>query len=175
VTHKKSQADGNKEDAGKEQAELKDYLEDLQRVQAEFDNFRKRSEKEKQLLHGFAVEEVLEGLLPVLDNFQKALESMTADVPAAFKDGVDLICRQLTEAFGKFGVTIIKTAGEKFDPKQHEAVGSEEAGEDHVILKEVRRGYAINGRVVRPAAVIISVVKNRENSLEDKEETQWEK
>jgi molecular chaperone GrpE len=154
--------------AGEKAAEKPhDYLEDLQRLQAEFDNFRKRSVKEKQALRDFAIEEVLAGLLPVVDNFQRAMRSMeeAKDVPAVFRDGVQMIYRQFLETFRNFGVTVINSVGEKFDPNRHEAVGSEESdGEDHIILREVQQGYAIGERIIRPAAVVISVAKKGKNT-----------
>jgi molecular chaperone GrpE len=169
------QADAQKDKpapAGEKAAEkAHNYLEDLQRLQAEFDNFRKRTVKEKQELRDFVTEDVLAGLLPVLDNFQRAMRSMEAvkDVPAVFRDGVQMIYRQFLETFKNLGVTVISSVGEKFDPNRHEAVSSEESdGEDHVILREVQQGYAIGERVIRPAAVIISAAK-RDKDTEKKD------
>ncbi len=139
-----------------------DYLEDLQRLQAEFDNYRKRVAKEKLLLKQYVVEEILSELLPVLDNFSRALESFkeNEDLPEVFVEGVEMIYNQLIGVFKKYGVEEIKSVGNKFDPNIHEAVGMEESDDDGIVLKELQKGYRIGEKVIRPSSVIVSKKKS---------------
>ena len=139
-----------------------DYLEDLQRLQAEFDNYRKRVAKEKLLLKQYVVEEILSELLPVLDNFSRALESFkeNEELPEVFVEGVEMIYNQLIGVFKKYGVEEIKSVGNKFDPNIHEAVGMEESDDDGIVLKELQKGYRIGEKVIRPSSVIVSKKKS---------------
>ena len=152
------------EEATKEQAQ--DYLEHLQRLQAEFDNFRKRTAKESLMLRSYVLEEVVAGLLPVLDNFRRAMDSFKegSSVAPSFVEGVGMIYKQFNDELKNLGVSEIKALGEKFDPTIHEALGAEESqDEDNIILKEIQRGYRLNERVIRPAAVVISKKVQTEN------------
>jgi molecular chaperone GrpE len=131
-------------------------LDRLARLQAEFDNARKRSAKEQADFRDYAVAGAVEAFLPVLDNFQLALShSATAD---QLRTGVELIVKQMEEALRSLGVQVIETVGAQFDPRQHEALKSIETAEhpDHQVLEEVRRGYKIKDRLLRPALVKIA-------------------
>jgi molecular chaperone GrpE len=138
-------------------------LDRLARLQAEFDNARKRSAKEQADFRDYAVAGAVEQFLPVLDNFHLAL----AHAPAndQMRTGVELIVKQMEEALKNLGVQKIETVGTHFDPRQHEALESIETPEypDHQILEEVRRGYRIKDRLLRPA-----LVKIASNSAEQK-------
>ena len=152
-----------------QQEDKTDYLEDLQRLQAEFDNFRKRTAKEKAQIKEFVAEEILVNLLPVFDNFNRAVESFekTENLPSAFVEGVKMIYNQLKDVFKKYGVQEINAVGEKFNPEIHEAVGTEEAEEEGIVLKELQKGYKIGSRVIRPSSVIVSKKKKEVSSSSD--------
>ncbi len=131
-------------------------LDRLARLQAEFDNARKREAKERADFRDYAVAGAVEAFLPVLDNFQLALaHGGTAD---QMRTGVELIVKQMEEALRSLGVQTIETVGTQFDPRQHEALESIETDEhpDHQVLEEVRRGYKIKDRLLRPALVRIA-------------------
>jgi molecular chaperone GrpE len=138
-------------------------LDRLARLQAEFDNARKREAKERAEFRDYAVAGAVEAFLPVLDNFHLALaHGGTAD---QMRTGVELIVKQMEEALRSLGVQTIETVGKQFDPRQHEALESIETAEfpDHQVLEEVRRGYKIKERLLRPA-----LVKIASNSAEHK-------
>jgi len=151
-------------EATPEQAQ--DYLEHLQRLQAEFDNFRKRTAKEKLLLRSYVLEETVAGLLPVLDNFRRAMDSFGegSAVAKSFIEGVEMIYMQFNDVLKNLGVSEIKALGEKFDPTIHEALGAEESqDEDNMVVKEIQKGYRLHERVIRPAAVVVSKKIQTEN------------
>jgi molecular chaperone GrpE len=131
-------------------------LDRIARLQAEFDNARKREAKERLELRDFAVGQAAEGLLPVLDNFQLAMKAK--GTPEQFKTGVDLIAKQLDEAVRGLGLTVVPTVGQQFDPRVHEALGKTETLEhpDESVIAEIRRGYKIKDRLLRPALVQVA-------------------
>jgi molecular chaperone GrpE len=132
-------------------------LDRMARMQAEFDNARKRDAKERSEFREFAVGSSVEQILPVLDNFQLAMKAQGS--PEQFRAGVELILRQMEEAMKQLGVQTVETVGTQFDPRFHEALGSIETTEypDHQVLEEVRAGYRIKERLLRPALVRIAV------------------
>lgn len=139
------------------QAEKSDLEDRLLRARAEFDNARRRSERERSEYVEFAAMDLVRDLLPVLDGFERALKVETSD--AGYAKGVELIYQRLYECLKKIGLEPIETAGQKFDPNLHQAVDrveSEEA-EDQVILSEYQRGYLFHGRLLRPAMVKVAV------------------
>ncbi len=131
-------------------------LDRIARLQAEFDNARKREAKERLELRDFAVGQAAEGLLPVLDNFQLAMKAN--GTPEQFKAGVDLIAKQLDEAVRGLGLSVVPTIGQQFDPRVHEALGKTETLEhpDESVIAEIRRGYKIKDRLLRPALVQVA-------------------
>lgn len=133
-----------------------DELRDIHlRKLAEFDNFRKRTERERAEIKRHASEELVRELLPVLDNFERALEhGAEADSPA-FREGVEMIAKQLWDTLERQGVEIVDPLGEKFSPEFHEAVHRVEDGslEPGVVASVLAKGYLCNGRLVRPAMV----------------------
>lgn len=137
-----------------EKAEMQDRL---LRGRAEFDNFRRRAERDRSEYLQFASMDVVRDLLPLLDDFERALKA-----PGAGEDyakGVELIYSRFVETLKKTGLEPIETAGRKFDPNLHEAIGrveSEEA-EDQTILGEMQRGYLFKGKLLRPAWVQVAV------------------
>ena len=136
----------------------RDALKDrLARLQAEFDNARKRDAKERQDARDFATQSAVEPFLSVMDNFQLAL---WADGSAAqLRAGVELILKQMDEALRGLHVQAVETVGAQFDPRIHEALGSIETVEfpDHQVLEEIRRGYKLRDKLLRPAMVRIAV------------------
>jgi molecular chaperone GrpE len=127
----------------------------LARLQAEFDNFRKRQAKENQDFRDYALNNAILGLLPIVDSFDRALQAK--DGPE-FRKGVELINRQFHDALTKLGVEPIVAAGQPFDPNLHQAVQtveSEDVPENHVV-NEFQRGYRLKGRLLRPAMVTVA-------------------
>ena len=135
-----------------------DQLKDrLARLQAEFDNARKREVKERQDSRDYAVQGAVEPFLGVMDNFQLALK---ADGSAEqLRSGVELILKQMEDALRGLNVQAVETVGAQFDPRIHEALGSIETVEhpDHQVLEEIRRGYKLRDKLLRPALVRIAV------------------
>lgn len=136
--------------------ELDDTMDRLKRLMAEFDNYKKRNSKERENLYNSLVGDIASSLLPVLDNLEKAVGAETAD--EAYKQGVELVLKQLKDVLASFGVEEVPTVGTTFDPEIHEAVSSvqdENLGEKEV-KEEFRKGYQIRGRVIRHAMVVVA-------------------
>lgn len=135
----------------------KDQLLDrLARLQAEFDNARKREQKERADAREYTIGSTVEPFLGVMDNFQLALKAEgTAE---QLRGGVELILKQMEEALKGLQVQPVETVGTQFDPRVHEALGSIETTEfpDHQVLEEIRRGYKIREKLLRPALVRIA-------------------
>jgi molecular chaperone GrpE len=141
--------------------------EQLLRTAADFDNYRKRIERERRELSDYAATDVLLGLLPIIDNFERALQApaaapgATAGRPAeseAFKKGVELIHKQMLDLLRKRGVTPIDALGADFDPNVHQAVIHEPSDEhrEGEVMQELQRGYKLGDRLLRPAMVKVA-------------------
>jgi len=128
----------------------------LARLQAEFDNARKREIKERQDARDYAIQSAVEPFLGVMDNFSLALNA-EGDV-TQLRTGVQLIVKQMDEALRTLNVQPVETVGAQFDPRVHEALGSIETLEhpDHQVLEEIRRGYKLRDKLLRPALVRIA-------------------
>ena len=140
----------------KERDELKDLL---LRKSAEFDNYRKRTDRERATLSDSIAAGVLEELLPLLDDLERALKVDAASTGAeTYRTGVELIQRQLAEIIRKRGVTPIEALGADFDPNYHQAVSYEpsEGRRDGEVIEEFRRGYMIGDRLLRPSMVKVA-------------------
>ncbi|HYX54349.1 MAG TPA: nucleotide exchange factor GrpE [Candidatus Limnocylindrales bacterium] len=138
-------------------AERDSLLDRLARLQAEFDNFRKRSARENENFREYAVGEAARGLLPVIDSFGLALKNADAK-PEDLRKGVELIYKQLQDALQRMNVQRVPAQGEPFDPRLHEAiemVPSDEVPDNHV-LEELQPGYRIKDRLLRPAMVRVA-------------------
>jgi molecular chaperone GrpE len=137
-------------------AERDSLLDRLARAQAEFENARRRAAKEQQDFRDFASVEVIKSLLPVIDNFERALQSKSD--AAEFRSGIELIYKQLQDVLVKLGVRPIAAKGEQFDPHVHEAIEMVETSDanDHEVLEEWQRGYKYKDRLVRPAMVKVA-------------------
>ena len=137
-------------------AERDALVDRLARLQAEFENARKRGEREQQEFREFALADAVKTLLPSLDSFERALET-EAD-SSEFRNGVELIYKQLHDALSKMGLRPIPAKGEPFDPRFHQAVEmvNTSAAKDHEVLEELQRGYKFKDRLLRPAMVKIA-------------------
>jgi molecular chaperone GrpE len=137
-------------------AERDRLLDRLARLQAEFENARKRAEREKAEFRDHVAGSVVEQFLPVLDNFELALKS-TGSVEQ-LRCGVSLIVKQMEEILEKMQVKAIPAVGEAFDPRVHEALGTVERDDmpDHHVAEEIRRGYKIREKLLRPAMVRVA-------------------
>ena len=139
-------------------AERDALVDRLARTQAEFENSRKRAAKEQQDFRDFATADTIKSLLPVMDSFERALQTRAEG--GDFRSGVELIYKQLQDVLTKLGVRAIPAKGEAFDPRYHEAIEMVETSEapDHEVLEELQRGYKLKDRLLRPA--MVKVAKN---------------
>lgn len=136
-----------------------EYLDKLQRTAAEFDNFKKRSLKEKEAIYVDAVSDVVCSFLPVLDNVERAVQAISADSSAqALKDGVDMVLKQFMETFKCIGVEEIAAVNEQFDPMRHNAVMhvEDEAVGHNTIVEEFQKGYIYKDKVIRYSMVKVA-------------------
>lgn len=140
----------------KQTNELEEMTDRLKRLMAEFDNFKKRSQKERESLYQSLLGDIVSTFLPVMDNLEKAANSQTQD--ESYKTGVQMVLKQFTDAFNSLGVEKIETVGKIFDPELHEAVSSiqdETLGEKE-IKEEFRAGYKIENKVIRHSMVVVA-------------------
>ena len=142
-----------------ERAKANDYLEQWRRAAADFANFKRRTEQDRAEMAKLFNEGFVKALLPVLDNFERALAAIPADLKThSWVEGVSLTEKQLRAALEKEGLSAIEALGQKFDPNLHEAVAhdiSDEHEEDSVI-EEYQKGYKLHDRVIRPSMVKVS-------------------
>ncbi len=145
-------------------AERDHLLDRLARLQAEFENARKRTEREKADYRDYATGSVVEQFLPVLDNFELALKAKGS--AEQLRSGVELIVKQMEEVLRQLQVTAVSAVGEEFDPRYHEALGSVERDDlpDHFVAEEIRRGYKLRDRLLRPS--MVRVVSNPKQQKE---------
>ena len=145
-----------KNEVNKKQEELDELTDRYKRVMAEFENYKKRSEKERLSLYNSILSDVVEVILPVLDNLENAAKTETED--EEYKKGVELVLKQFKDVLQAKGIEEIKTVGETFDPELHEAVSSiqdENLGTQE-IAQEYRKGYKIGNRVIRHSMVVVA-------------------
>jgi molecular chaperone GrpE len=143
--------------AAQTQERLKDTHERLLRTAAEFDNFRKRVQKEKDELRKFAVESLLKDFLPVADNLERALDHAEEHDLRQVIEGVRLVQKMLGDALGKHGIVAFSAVGQPFDPNVHEALMQQESDKPAgTVVSEMARGYKLHERLVRPAAVVVA-------------------
>lgn len=141
----------------KARAQSAAYLDRAARIQAEFDNFRKRNAREQQEYREYALAEALKTLLPILDSLDRALKTNSASLDD-FRSGIELIDRQFHDALAKLGVQPVPAEGESFDPNLHQAVQMVETDEvaDNHVIDDLQRGYRIKDRLLRPAMVRVA-------------------
>ncbi|MFY0517254.1 nucleotide exchange factor GrpE [Lysinibacillus sp. UGB7] len=144
-------------------AELQAKLDDEEnrhlRLRADFDNIRRRQQVEREAAEKYRAQNLLTELLPVLDNFERALQiEATSDEAASIVKGIDMVYRSLIEATEKEGLQVIKAEGEQFDPNIHQAVMQEQDSkkETGVVVRELQKGYILKDRVLRPTMVSVN-------------------
>jgi len=150
-----AEAPAAEDELARVKAERDQLLDRMARQQAEFENARKRAAREQRDFKDYAVAEAVQSLLPVLDSFERALKTAPA---GEFRNGVELIYKQLADTLARLGVRPIAAQGEPFDPRHHEAVEVVEstAAADHHVLEELQRGYMLKERLLRPAMVRVA-------------------
>jgi molecular chaperone GrpE len=143
-------------------AERDALVDRLARLQAEFENARKRTAREQQDFRDYALADAIKALLPSLDSLERALETGSSE-KSEFRSGIELIYKQLQDALLKLGLRPIPAKGETFDPHLHEAIEMVETrdAEDHQILEELQRGYKLKDRLLRPS--MVKVARNSKN------------
>ena len=132
-------------------------LDRLARLQAEFENARKRAVREQQEFRDFATADAIKALLPAIDSFERALQT-PSNQPSEFRSGVELIYKQFQDALTKLGVRPVPAKGQVFDPHVHEAIEMVETSDvpDHHVIEELQRGYKLKERLLRPAMVKVA-------------------
>jgi molecular chaperone GrpE len=144
-----------KEAAGEVEPEPEDYLALAQRIQADFENYRKRAAREAAAAGERAKSGLVRELLPIVDNLERALAS-AEDGEQHLAEGVKLVHSELIAVLERNGVEQFNPAGDRFDPAEHEALSVREDGEPGLVLDVVEKGYRANGTVLRPARVVVS-------------------
>ena len=144
------------EELVKTKQELEETTDRLKRIMAEFENYKKRSGKEREMLYNSLLADIVSSFLPVIDNLEKAAEAKTED--ENYKQGLELVLKQFKDVLTKFGVEEIKTVGETFDPEVHEAVSSiqDETKGEKEIVQDFRKGYKVGTKVIRHAMVVVA-------------------
>ena len=140
-------------------AKVTETEERLKRLQADFENFRRRTRQEKDELANMVTQDIIKDLLPMIDNFERAIAAEATDT-ASFQQGIEMIYKQLMEILAGKGMEVINTADAKFDPNFHQAVMRVQNPEleDDTIAMELQKGYMVKGKVVRPS--MVQVVSN---------------
>ena len=158
-----------KQTLAEEKQKAENYLANWQRAQADFINYRRRSEQEKEEISKFANSVLMLSLLPILDDLERALTSIPSNLAKlSWVDGVRLIERKLQASLEAQGLSPIKALGEPFDPKFHEAA-MHGKGKEGIVIAELQKGYKLHDRVIRPAMVVVG-----EGEAEEKKEIEPE-
>lgn len=137
-------------------SELEETTDRLKRLMAEFDNFKKRSAKERESLYNSLLADIVSSFLPVVDNLEKAVNSNTED--EGYKQGIELVLKQFMDVLASLGVKEIEGVGSTFNPEYHEAVSSvqDEALGEKEIKEVFRKGYKIENKVIRHSMVVVA-------------------
>ena len=149
---------GKKNKKDKKDEKIEELTDRLTRQMAEFDNFRKRTEKEKANMYAIGAKDIIEKILPVVDSFERGLATVENPEEDPFADGMNKVYKQFTTALDELGVTVIEAVGKEFDPNLHNAVmhvEDEEAGEN-IVVEEFLKGYMYKGSVVRHSMVKVA-------------------
>lgn len=156
----KNKTENNKQEKNKvvdeKQQELDEITDRYKRVLAEFENFKKRSQKEREGLYNSILSDVITVILPVVDNLENAVKAETEDVK--YKEGIELVLKQLKDVLASKGIEEIQAIGETFDPSLHEAVSSiqDDSKGQQEIVEEYRKGYKIGSKVIRHSMVVVA-------------------
>ena len=150
------------------QAQIDDLEDRLLRLTAEYDNFRKRAQRERSEARQFANQHLLEKQLPILDNFEMALMA-AKDADPAIRDGVQMIYDQFVGVLKDAGVEPIDAGGEPFDPNLHEAISQKETieVEEGTVVEQAQRGYKLDDRLIRPARVVVAKTPESDSESSD--------
>jgi molecular chaperone GrpE len=141
------------------EAKAQEHLDDLKRLAAEFENYKKRTAREQASLSTRATERLVKELLPIIDDLERALEAAEEHEEAKLEEGVRLVHRQLASALEREGLAVIETDG-KFDPHVHEALLSQPSEADEgSVIEVLQKGYRLGDRVLRPARVVVAAAK----------------
>ena len=153
---KEEENNENKNEQMVPKAEYDDLEDRYKRILAEFENFKKRSGKERELLYNSILSDVVSVMLPAIDNLENAAKVETKDTN--YKQGIELVLKQFKDVLASKGVTEIPTIGETFDPELHEAVSSvqDDTKGEKEIVQEYRKGYKIGSRVIRHSMVVVA-------------------
>ena len=140
----------------KDNSEYEELNDRYKRLLAEFENYKKRSQKEKDGIYGMITGDVVATMLPIMDNLEKAAAAKTEDTK--YQEGVNLVARQFQDALKRLGLEEIETVGKRFDPEFHEAVShvQDETKGEQESVQEYRKGYKIGNKVVRHSMVIVA-------------------
>jgi molecular chaperone GrpE len=143
---------------GQLQSDLERFRDLALRSQADFDNYRKRSAREKEEALKFANAQLLERLIPIIDNFELGLAAAGSAENSPILAGMSMVAKQLTDFLAEFGVTSIDATGQPFDPNLHEAIAHEHDPKlpEGRVIRQVRKGFKLKDRLLRPANVIVS-------------------
>ena len=146
----------NEETVENIQNEIDEMNDRYKRLFAEFENYKKRSQKERENMYGMITGDVVSKILPIMDNLENAANAKTEDT--AYQDGVKLVMKQFSNALKSFNVEEISALGQKFDPELHEAVShiEDETKGEQEIVQEYRKGYKIGNKVIRHSMVIVA-------------------
>lgn len=157
VEDKPMSSEEHNEEVARLSKEVLDYKDKFLRLAAEFDNYKKANERDKQQAIKFGNESILLTILPVIDNLEQAL-SCKEDISSSVITGVEMVVKMLKDSLSKYGLTSFNSLHEVFDPNIHEAIGEQES-QDHapgVVITEYQKGYMLHGRLLRPARVVVA-------------------
>lgn len=156
ITEEKDEVTKLKDTILLQKEQLEDQEDRLKRLMAEFENFKKRSSKEREGLYNSLISDIFTSLLPVIDNLEKAVSVKTED--EAYKQGVELVLKQFKDVLTANGVQEIEAVGMPFDPEVHEAVGmvTDETLGEKIVKEEYRKGYKIGSKVIRHSMVVVA-------------------
>ncbi len=156
ISEKVEKKQTEKEVLKQKQEELDDITDRYKRILAEFENFKKRSGKERESLYNMILSDIVSSILPILDNLENAVKAESKD--EEYKKGIELVLKQFQDTLKSKGVEEIKTVGETFDPELHEAVSSvqDETKGEKEIVQEYRKGYKIGTKVIRHSMVVVA-------------------
>ncbi len=166
---------GDFEELAKTVRERDDYLEHLKRLQAEFDNFRKRTQREKEDMRSYLLQNFLEQLLPVVDSFGRALETANQSQDLdSYRQGVEMVYSQLTGILKENGLEKIESVGQPFDPNLHEAVAQVETEEQEPghIVTEFSPGYKLKDRVIQAPKVQVAIAPAQQEDKKSEEDSE---
>ena len=156
ISEKVEKKQTEKELLKQKQEELDDITDRYKRILAEFENFKKRSGKERESLYNMILSDIVSSILPILDNLENAAKAESKD--EEYKKGIELVLKQFQDTLKSKGVEEIKTVGETFDPELHEAVSSvqDDTKGEKEIVQEYRKGYKIGTKVIRHSMVVVA-------------------